>query len=173
VYKTYCSAAPKPGNLYYAYDYDFINRGGWAFTVVNAADWVPETPISIQQLQDLNTLNPFTNIKSSLRQQKYAIRMYAGIVYNQLNKTTRKAQRRYEKYLGKMVGKQVRKQLPQLQHGAFANTMNYMRAGTPVVLMPDEAYYQQFPNNPKQRAGIWNHHTFEAYVQLTQKDYLQ
>jgi len=66
-YKTYCSAAPKPGNLYYAYDYDFINRNGWAFNIVNAADWVPETPISIQQLRDLNQLNPFTDIKNSLR----------------------------------------------------------------------------------------------------------
>ncbi len=80
VYKTYCSAAPKPGNLYYAYDYDFINSGNWAFTVVNAADWVPETPFSIQQVTDFNALNPFSNIKKVLKKQKLLVRLYAGFI---------------------------------------------------------------------------------------------
>src|SRR5688572_734500 len=31
VFKTYCSAGPKPGNTYYAYDFDFITRNGWGF----------------------------------------------------------------------------------------------------------------------------------------------
>ncbi|HEY3251697.1 MAG TPA: lipase family protein, partial [Ignavibacteria bacterium] len=53
VFKTYCSAAPKPGNMYYAYDFDFITRNGWAFTIVNTADWVPETPFSIPTIHDL------------------------------------------------------------------------------------------------------------------------
>ncbi len=46
IFKSYNGAAPKPGNLYYGYDYDYITRNGWAFTVVNALDWVPETPFS-------------------------------------------------------------------------------------------------------------------------------
>ncbi|HPN72156.1 MAG TPA: hypothetical protein PLZ32_21680, partial [Saprospiraceae bacterium] len=29
-FKTYCSAAPKPGNLYYAYEYEAMTQGGWA-----------------------------------------------------------------------------------------------------------------------------------------------
>ena len=41
VLKTYASAAPKPGNLYYAYDFDFITRNQMGFRVVNSADWVP------------------------------------------------------------------------------------------------------------------------------------
>lgn len=36
-FKTYCSAAPKPGNLYYAYDYEHTTVGGWGFNVVNPA----------------------------------------------------------------------------------------------------------------------------------------
>jgi predicted lipase len=47
-FKTYCSAGPKPGNLYFAYDYEHETQGGWAFNVVNTADWVPETPVTIQ-----------------------------------------------------------------------------------------------------------------------------
>ena len=46
--KTYCSAAPKPGNLFYAYDFEHITEGGWAFNVVNSADWVPELPSTTQ-----------------------------------------------------------------------------------------------------------------------------
>jgi histidinol phosphatase-like PHP family hydrolase len=171
-YKTYCSAAPKPGNLFYAYDYDYINKGGWAFTVVNAADWVPETPFSIQQFSDLNPLNPFVIVKSALKKQRYFVRVYAGLVYNKLNKSTTKAARRYRKYLGDKVGKQVHKQLPQLQKLNANTTLNYMRAGTPVILMPDSHYYSRFPNDPLKGLGIWVHHSFDAYYLLLQKDYL-
>lgn len=171
IYKTYCSAAPKPGNLYYAYDYDFINKGGWAFTVVNAADWVPETPISIQQFSDLNPLNPFVTIKSALSQQRYFVRVYANMVYNKLNKSTRKAAKRYRKYLGDKVGKQVNKKLPKLDGIDVKSSMNYMRAGTPVILMPDQEYYTRFPDDPTKGMGIWSHHTFNAYYSLLKKDY--
>lgn len=171
-YKTYCSAAPKPGNLQYVYDYDFINKGGWSFTVVNAADWVPETPYSIQKLNDINPMNPFVNIKSVLKKQKYFVRLYARGVYNKMNRSTRKAAQRYEKYLGKKVGKQVRKIWPQLKHPGFAHTMNYSRAGTPIILLPDAAYYERFPNDAGKGYGIWKHHVFEAYWLLTEKQYL-
>src|SRR6476661_5536146 len=76
VFKTYCSAAPKPGNLYYAYDYEYINRSGWSYTVVNALDWVPETPFSIQRVTDLNSLNPFVGIDAVLKKQKFFVRAY-------------------------------------------------------------------------------------------------
>ena len=172
IYKTYCSAAPKPGNLHYAYDFEAINGPDWAFTVVNAADWVPETPISIQQLSDFNTLNPFTNISRSLSRQRYIVRLYANIIYSKLSRSTRKATRKYEKYLGKKIGKRVKQVLPQLQTPLFVHSMDYMPAGTPVVLMPDDAYFKQFPNNPDNRLGIWIHHTFRAYYYLVQHRYL-
>jgi len=73
--KTYCSAAPKPGNMYYAYDYDFITRNGWGFNIVNAADWVPETPFSIQAMEDLNPINPLIHTKEMLKRQKFFIRV--------------------------------------------------------------------------------------------------
>lgn len=173
VIKTYCSAAPKPGNLYFAYDYDFINRNGWSYTVVNAADWVPETPVSIQQLNDLNPLNPFVDVKSVLRKQKYFIRLYGGLVYRKLSGSTRKAAAQYRKYLGRQVSRQVAKKLPQLQALPTTGSLNYVRTGTQVVLLPDAAYYRQFPDDPRQKLGIWGHHTFEAYDWLTRKDYLR
>lgn len=90
VIKTYCSAAPKPGNLYFAYDFDYNNRGGWAFNVVNSADWVPETPFSIQTIKDFNKLNPFVNAKDGLRSQKLLVRLYTTHVYNKLAKSAKK-----------------------------------------------------------------------------------
>ena len=171
VYKTYCSAAPKPGNLYYAYDFEFINRGGWAFTIVNAADWVPETPTTVQNFSDLNDLNPFRNANSMLRNQKLAIRAYANLVYRRLNGSAENAVRKQQRYLGKKVGKEVNKKLPLLDGLQKTNTQNYMRAGSPVVLMPDEAYFQKFTNDPLKNRAVWTHHGFDAYVWLLRKDY--
>lgn len=170
-YKTYCSAAPKPGNLAFAYDYDFINRGGWSQTVVNAADWVPETPITIQQLGDMTSLNPFAQLDDALAAQKWIVRLYAKMVYGKLTKKSRKAVGKYEKYIGRRVSKEVRKALPGLQLPETRHELDYMRTGSPVVLMPDSAYYNRFPNDPKKGVGVWNHHTFEAYYYLLQKDY--
>ena len=168
VLKTYCSAAPKPGNLYYAYDFDYVNRGGWALTVVNAADWVPETPFSIQTLDDLNPTNPFVHVKEVLRKQKFLVRLYATHVYNKTNRGARKAERNYEKYLGKLVGKQVKKYLPQYEPPAYTHSGDYTRAGVPVVLEPDAAYYQKYPAND---TDIFRHHLFEPYYYLAKKIY--
>ena len=93
------------------------------------------------------------------------------VVYNKLNKSTVKAAKRYRKYLGKKVGKQVYKKLPQLKGIDTKASLNYMRAGTPVVLMPDSSYYERFPNDATKGVGIWNHHTFEAYYTLLKKNY--
>ena len=81
-FKTYCSAAPKPGNLYYAYEYEAMTQGGWAYNVVNAADWVPEVPMSIQTLKDFNNVNPFTNAKEMIKKQKFPKNLVLKYVYN-------------------------------------------------------------------------------------------
>lgn len=69
--KTYCSAAPKPGNLYFAYTYEDMAYSGWAYNVVNAKDWVPEVPMSIQTTADFNTVNPFMNADAIIRKEKF------------------------------------------------------------------------------------------------------
>ncbi|GAA4323495.1 lipase family protein [Flaviaesturariibacter amylovorans] len=171
-YKTYSSAGPKPGNLQFAYDYDFINRGGWAFNVVNAADWVPETPLSLQQIRDLNPNNPLADVKGALRNQKLVVRLYGAMMYNKLTRKSRKAVGKYQKYFGGRVGKEVRKKLPALRLPGATPGLDYMRAGGAVVLMPDSAYYRQYPNDTS-GLGVWKHHTFGAYLTLLRKDYLQ
>ncbi|HUQ97004.1 MAG TPA: hypothetical protein VM010_05015 [Chitinophagaceae bacterium] len=170
-FKTYCSAAPKPGNLYYAYDYEYLNREGWSYTVVNALDWVPETPFSIQQVTDVNSLNPFVGIDAVLKKQNVFVRTYMRHVYGKLRRSTGKAARTYTNYLGTKMFKMVRKTLPQLRQPAYAPGMNYMRAGVPIVLQPDEAYLKKFnAGNPH---GVFYHHFFEAYRSLIQSGYVK
>jgi hypothetical protein len=169
-FKTYGSAAPKPGNLYYAYDFDFITRNGWAFTIVNAVDWVPETPLSIQQLSDFNKINPFDNIESILRKQPMLVRWYLNGVYKKTSRAARKAQKRLEKYTGHALYKQLKKVLPQFKEPDYAPTANYMRTGIPIVLQPDEAYFTQFPENFG-RARVFTHHAFKSYEYLVKKYY--
>lgn len=169
VLKTYCSAAPKVGDMRYAYDFDYITRDGWAFTVVNAADWVPETPFSDQTMADLNLPNPLVNAKDYLKKQKFFVRLAGNMVYNKLERKPRKAQRKLEKYLGcKMYRLAVRKVLPQLKEPEYVHSSNYMRAGVPIVLMPDEEYNRLYPYSKEK---TFMHHTFQAYYYLLKKIY--
>lgn len=169
VFKTYCSAPPKPGNTYYAYDYEALTRDGWGFAVVNTLDWVPETPFSVQTLNDFNSVNPFKDISSVLGKQKFFARLYLKHVYNGLKNPSFKAQKNYEKYLGHKVYGFVKKSLPQLAEPAYAPTNNYVRCGTPVVLAPTANYAKEFPVTGK---NVFINHMFYAYYYLTEQIYL-
>ena len=95
-FKTYCSAAPKPGNLYFAYDYEALTQNGWAYNVVNSADWVPETPLSIQTTEDFNMTNPFSITKPVIKKQPFLKKIALNHVYNRLDKSTKKAAKKYQ-----------------------------------------------------------------------------
>ncbi|OLY91593.1 Heat shock protein HslJ [Cnuella takakiae] len=161
--KTYCSAAPKPGNTQFAYAYEAMTFGGWAFNVVNSADWVPESPFTIQTISDFNKQNPFGGAKDAIRKVKFPQRLALMHVYNRLDKTTRKADKTYRKYLGRMIGKQVAKLMPGLDVPDYVASNNYARAGTPVVLLADSAYFAQYSDTS---ANIWIHHLHAPYLLL-------
>ncbi len=162
-FKTYCSAGPKPGNLFYAYDFESITKDGWAFNVVNTADWVPEVPISIQTLHDFNAVNPFANADRVIKKQRFPKNLVARHIFNKLDKPTRKAQRNYEKYLGKMTSKIILKFLPDFEPPAYFSSNHYVRTGQTIVLVADANYYKQFPN---QSEKIFCHHVHDAYLFL-------
>ena len=162
-FKTYCSAAPKPGNLFFAYEYEQRMMDGWGFNIVNSADWVPETPLSVQALSDFNQTNPFTNAKPLISKQPFPKNIAFKYAYNQLNNASKKANRRYEKYLGKTVAGIVSKSLPGFKAPNYAEGFNYVRVGPTIVLLANEAYYQSFPDNPEK---IFVHHFIEPYWYL-------
>jgi len=164
-FKTYCSAAPKPGNLFYAYDFDFINQGNWGLRVVNMLDWVPEIPFSIQTLNDLNSPNPFSNTDFGFGKQRFYIRWYFHHAINQLNRGNQKAKRNYIKYFGKDLYKRIHKTLQEYKQPQYAESYNYATAGSPVILHPDENYYKKFMSGGSQ---IFVNHGLEPYAFLAE-----
>ncbi|HEY0272956.1 MAG TPA: lipase family protein [Chitinophaga sp.] len=170
VYKTYCSAAPKPGNLYYAYDFDHLTHDGWGFRVVNARDWVPETPFSLQTVSDFNAVSPFPYVKPILKKQKLLVRWVRRSMYNKLDRSSRKASRRMARTLGPTLGKRVCQSLPGYVQPPFVQSNAYMTAGSPVILQPTPAYYAQFPFDGK---NIFIHHMMEPYLFLLHAQYAE
>jgi heat shock protein HslJ len=166
VFKSCIAAPPKPGNLFYAYDFEHLTANGWSYVVVNAADWVPEMPISIQTVDDFNETNPMPFAKSMIRKQKFPINLVLSSAYGNMSRPLKKAQRRYQRWLGKRLGKIVQKNLKELSTPAFYNSNNYVRTGNTIVLMPDSAYFVKFP---EVRDSIWHNHIHAPYLYLTEK----
>ena len=162
-FKTYCSAGPKPGNLYFAYEYEAMTQFGWAFNVVNSADWVPEVPMSIQTTDDFNKTNPFVNARTMINAQKFPNKIVLNKVYNSLDKPTRKAQKNYQKYLGEVASQSVSKAIEGFEAPDFYQSNNYVRTGNFVVLLADSGYYAQYPNSAEK---IFVHHMPLPYLYL-------
>ena len=60
-YKTYLFAQPKPGNDHYGDDFDFaVSNDGMSFSVINSQDWVPQVPLTLEVLTDINDPNPLS-----------------------------------------------------------------------------------------------------------------
>jgi hypothetical protein len=169
-FKTYSSAAPKPGNLYFAYEYEWRHQGGWAFNAVNSADWVPETPISIQTLNDFNDTNPFKSASEGISQQKFPTRAALRHVYNRLYKPSLKAQKNYEKYLGTLMSKQIEKTLPEFQPPDYYESNHYVRTGPTVILWADEAYFGIYP---EETDSVFMHHLTGPYLYLLEKQFME
>jgi len=163
-FKTYCSAAPKPGNLYFAYDFENMAKGDWALTVTNAADWVPQAPFSIQTVGDFVELSPFTNAREVLRKQPFLKRIAMTKVYNSLDKPTNKANKKFQKNLGENLEVYIRKVLPEFESPEYVNSSNYVRTGKQIILYPNEEYFKLFPQD---KSNIWINHAFEPYLFLT------
>ncbi len=165
-FKTYNSAAPKPGNLYFAYEYEAMTQGGWAYNTVNSADWVPEVPLSVQTVNDFNTTNPFVNAKAMIGKQKLLQRLALRHVYNNLSKPSLKAQKNYQKYLGNLASKAVRKNISGYAAPEYYNSNNYVRTGAFMVLLADSAYYKTYPDSKEK---IFTHHFPDPYLYLAEK----
>jgi hypothetical protein len=167
-FKTYASAAPKPGNLYYAYDLEYISGLDWTFRVVNTSDWVPETPFSIQTLDDYNQPNGLVALKPAIKKQKLVHRWYLNKAYRRLDESPKTAVKYQQQYLGHRLFKIVKQILPQLKEPLYANNNNYTVAGTPVILRPDEKYKELFPFDGK---NTFINHMMKPYLYLAQLCY--
>ncbi len=166
--KTYCSAAPKPGNLYYAYDFEYITNGGFGFNIVSTADWVPQTPFSCQTLDDYNVPNPFIFTDEFFSKASFFQRLFLKKAFRDITSPSKKSRDKNQKYLGHEVFKFIRKIQPNMIEPKYANTTDFSRAGTTIVLKADKAYYDIFKGAPK---DIWTHHLIKPYLWLILRQY--
>ncbi len=164
-FKTYSSAAPKAGNLYYAYEYENLTRN-WAFNSVNTSDWVPEVPFSIQTVNDFGDINPFKGAKLVINKQKFVTKHVLRHAYKKLSKPAIKAQKNYEKYLGNLVSIAVKKNLLEFKAPKYYKSNNYVRIGTTIVLYADDEYKKVFSQNPEE---VWLNHFIDRYIYLVEK----
>ena len=165
--KTYCSAAPKPGNLQFAYAYESMTHPGWAFNTVNAADWVPETPFSIQTVNDFNATNPFSDAKQLMKGIRIPVRWFLRHAYNKMDRPTRRSQRRFEKYLGRKLGKIILKSAPGFEPPEYLHENAFVRCGIFVPMIPDESYYAKYPDNDPENKFV--HHSILPYLYLMER----
>ncbi|GAB3961131.1 hypothetical protein GCM10028805_60110 [Spirosoma harenae] len=165
-FKTYCSAGPKPGNLHFAYEYEAATQAGWAYNVVNSADWVPEVPFSVQTVNDFNPTNPFVGAPAMIKKQKLLKRIVLKYVYNSMSKPSLKAQKNYQKYLGKLASNTVKKNLNGYVAPEYYKSNHYVRTGNTIVLLADSAYFAKYPDSKEQ---IFVHHFHPPYLFLAEK----
>lgn len=165
-FKTYCTAAPKPGNLYFAYTYELLTQEGWAYNLVSTADWVPEVPFSVQTIYDFNTVNPFKDAKRLIKKTTGAKQILLKHVYRQLSKHPLKAQKKYERFLGHYLYKGIKRTLPDFEEPVYSKSNDYVRIGRTIVLLADEAYYKEYPDKIN---SVFCHHFFYQYYYLIAK----
>ncbi len=162
-FKTYCTAAPRVGNLYFAYDYEQLTAGGWSYNLINPLDWVPEMPLTVQTVYDFNPLNPFAHADEAFKNQKLPKRIALSHIYRKLKRHPEKAQENYRTYLGEKLESSVKKEVGNITIPEYTDCMHYVRTGQSLVLSPDENYHREFPSDPDK---IFTHHAHHAYIFL-------
>lgn len=165
-FKTYCSAGPKPGNRFFADEYDLEAQKGWAFNVINIDDWVPEVPFSIQTVNDMSETNPFVLADKTIKKQPFIKRLVFKNLYRKMTKPAITAQKNYQRYLGKMVSKSVQKHLVDFEAPEYYKSNFYVRAGQAILLKGSPSYYQKYPQISEK---FMTHHSFDAYLALAEE----
>lgn len=157
--KTYASASPKVGNMYFAYDYDNAHLAQWSFSLVNTADAVPEIPLTTQQLEiDMNEPNPMIDLYERMNGLPFFKRTILKRSFNVMDKRARKSSEAYQKYLGKYVGRFIKNHLPELELPQTVKTTYFVRPGVPIILSANDSYLGFYKD-----ASKYFHHGIDSY----------
>lgn len=166
--KTYASAPPKMGNMYFAYDYDNLTRAEWAFSIVNSADAVPEMPFTTQQVkQDMNEPNPILGLLTRADNLPWLQRWVVKRAFRKMMNSASKSSEAYQQYLGGYAAKFLGQQLPGLDLPDPVNTTYFIRPGVPITLMVNDHYTRFFAVND----GPYYHHGIIPYRYLLRQYY--
>lgn len=172
-FKTYSSAPPKPGNLFFSYDYDFMTRGGWSLRIYNSEDWVPQTPISVQTLNDFAPINPYSERDSMVKNMNLIDRIIFGYITSKVKNSLDDSKDILKNYMGKEIfSASISKFLPNLSEPVMADDMYYYPCGVPVVLLAGEDYFEFLKSHP-QPSYLFENHLTEPYYYLLNKIYFE
>ena len=168
-WKNYASAPPKPGNQAFAYDFDFITRGGKAFRVVNSQDWVPESPVSVQTLDDMNETSPLRNADQLFDEIGFVKRVFIKRLYYGLNNKLRNARDKLIKNVGKRVFRYIKQELPGIPEPKLIQSQFFVTCGVPIILAKAVGYDEYL--STLNRDGAFTHHMFKTYWYLINAHY--
>lgn len=157
-FKNYASASPKPGNEYFAHDYKLKTSEYGAFNVVNVDDWVPQTFITVQKLEDFNRINIFKSFEEDSGNASLLKRIFMNRLYKKVRNPLNKAQRRYEKYFGNYIFKQVKNYLPELEMPDYFHSTYYIAAAHVIPMQGEPDTTEDLP--------LMHFHGPKAYYKL-------
>ncbi|MFB9052117.1 lipase family protein [Formosa undariae] len=162
-FKTYSSAGPKVGNQYFANNYSILTQDGWGYNVINPNDWVPESFLTVQTMEDFPDINIFATVKEGIDNQSFFKKIMGKALYNKVANPSKKAQRKYQKYFGKMVSNKIKEKLPGFISPTYYHSSNYIQSGNIYVLKADSDYHKLFPYD---KTKLMQHHQPNAYYYL-------
>jgi len=167
--KTYLIAAPKTGNVQYAYDYEKITMGGWAMSVNNVLDWVPCIGVTLQSAQDFPKISPFLNLKGFFTDVNYK----PGAKFDETAKkflaVVPAAGDELAKIIHENVYPKVLSAMPGYVEPEFMKTTDFERAGLNIPMIPNADYYKLFPNDTA-KSQVWENHSVYPYYILVQSN---
>ncbi len=163
-FKTYGSAAPKPGNLFYAYDFEKISLGGWFYNVVSDQDWVPEAPMSIQTVDAYSVSNPFLHINKMTKDLSLIKKIVVRGKFNGVKRNLTRAERKMNRIMGKQFTTIVKGYLKEYKPPKhFDENANYQRAGNQRTLVANAVYFDYLPDAQRK---YFRNHMMDAYQLL-------
>lgn len=166
--KTYASAAPKVGNMFFVNNFDNINKADWAFSVINSADVIPESPLTTQQFEeDMNSPNPFLSLYDKFDKLPLIKRWVLKSAFNKMKKSAIKSSKAYQKYLGEYPEKIIEKMLPGIKLPKAVNTTYFLRPGVNIALQVNERY-NEFLKKPNSNLS---NHSMPSYQFLLREYY--
>src|SRR4030095_17184784 len=118
---------------------------------------------SIQTTSDCNYVNPFVHALPIINKQSFVEKILLKKAYKRLMEPPRKSLEQYKYDLGDRIYEIVKQSLPEFVKPDYFESINYVRTGKTIVLLPDEKYHAVFPDDQNH---IFMHHLFEPYLFL-------
>jgi|ETNmetMinimDraft_13_1059891.scaffolds.fasta_scaffold00249_13 hypothetical protein len=167
-FKTYCIAAPKAGNTPFAYDYENLTKGGWAFSIQNTADWIPYCPITFETAGDLPPISGFTKVREVLTEIHYPPGPNFNDAYAKYGKLQNEVLDGMQQVIKEIIYPKISALFPEYVEPELIKSLDFERIGVTIPLIADKDYYKKFPDS-KAHFNVWENHSPYPYYYLAGK----